>query len=79
MALFRDHVEDELWTLAPIADALLHRVATLIRGLPQSVPLRAGDALHLTTALEMGEREVWTSDRHLLGAASHFGIVGRTA
>jgi prevent-host-death family protein len=46
---------------------------------PQDVPLRAGGALHLATALEVGEQEVWTNDRHLLGAASHFGIVGRSA
>ncbi|MBZ5727663.1 MAG: hypothetical protein LAP87_22025 [Acidobacteriia bacterium] len=38
-----------------------------------------GDAAHLATAQEMGEREIWTSDRHLLAAASHFGLEGRTA
>ncbi len=78
MDLFRGHVEDELWTLVPITDALLRRTATLIRGLPQDVPLRAGDALHLATALEVGEPEIWTNDRHLLAAASHFGIIGRS-
>jgi hypothetical protein len=41
-------------------------------------PLRAGGAIHLATALEMGEREIWTSDRHLLPAAIHFGIAGQT-
>jgi predicted nucleic acid-binding protein len=77
--LFRSHVEDGLWNLAPITDALLRRTATLIRGLPRDVPLRAGDAVHLSTALEVGEQELWTNDRHLLGAASYFGIVGRSA
>jgi predicted nucleic acid-binding protein len=41
--------------------------------------LRAGDAIHIATALEVGEPEIWTNDRHLLAAAAHFGIVGRSA
>jgi antitoxin (DNA-binding transcriptional repressor) of toxin-antitoxin stability system len=40
---------------------------------------RSGDAVHLATALEIGELEVWTSDRHMLAAAPHFGLIGRTA
>jgi predicted nucleic acid-binding protein len=41
--------------------------------------MRGGDAVHLATALEIGEREVWTGDRHMLAAAPHFGLIGRTA
>ena len=41
--------------------------------------LASGDAVHLATALEIGELEVWTSDRHMLAAAPHFGLIGRTA
>jgi predicted nucleic acid-binding protein len=79
MDLFRNHVEDDIWSLIPVTDGLLRRVATLIRGLPPHVPLRAGDAVHLVTALEAGEREVWTNDRHLLAAAPYFGIAGKSA
>ncbi len=78
MDVFRGHVESDLWSLIPVSDALLRRAVALIRGLPQSVPLRAGDAVHLTTALDAGEPEIWTNDRHLLAAAAHVGIVGRS-
>lgn len=79
MDLFRKHVEANVWNLIPITDALLRQTATLIRGLPGTVHLRAGDALHLATALQVGEPEVWTNDRHLLAAAAHFGLIGRSA
>lgn len=75
--LFRSHVEAELWNLARITDSLLKRAASLVRGLPQNVALRAGDAIHIMTAIDMGEREIWTNDRHLLAAAAHLGITGR--
>jgi predicted nucleic acid-binding protein len=78
MDLFRSHVDDELWSLIPVSEGLLKRTATLVRGLPSVVPLRAGDAIHLATALGAGEQEMWTNDRHLLAAAAHVGLVGRT-
>jgi predicted nucleic acid-binding protein len=78
MHLFRSHVEDELWNLIPVSEGLLRRTATLVRGLPSHVPLRAGDAIHLATALDVGEQEVWTNDRHLFAAAPHVGLVGRS-
>jgi hypothetical protein len=28
--------------------------------------------VHLATAHEIGERDVWTNDRHMLAAASYF-------
>jgi predicted nucleic acid-binding protein len=78
MDVFRGHVESDLWDLIPVSDALLRRAVTLIRGLPPNVPLRAGDAIHLATALDVGEPEIWTNDRHLLAAAAQFGIAGRS-
>jgi hypothetical protein len=36
------------------------------------------DALHLVTAADSGFVEVWTNDRHMLAAAPHFGLVGRS-
>jgi predicted nucleic acid-binding protein len=78
MDAFGGHVESDLWNLIPVSDALLRRAVTLIRGLPRNVPLRAGDAIHLATALDVGEPEIWTNDRHLLAAAAQFGIAGRS-
>jgi predicted nucleic acid-binding protein len=57
---------------------LLRRAGFLVGNLPPNVFLRAGDAVDLTTAVEAGESEIWTNDRHLLAAAPHFGLAGRT-
>ncbi|HEY6732966.1 MAG TPA: hypothetical protein VI256_04100, partial [Roseiarcus sp.] len=61
-----------------------HRIAVTQNGhadalAPADVPLRAGDAIHTATALESGETEIWTNDRHLLAAVAHFGLAGRSA
>jgi hypothetical protein len=53
--------------------ALCLRVASA----PAGIFLRAGDAVHLTTAQDMRAPEIRTSDRHML-AAAHFGLVGRS-
>jgi len=76
--VFREHVERDLWNLIPVTATLLRRTAMLVRGAPASVPLRAGDAIHLVSALEAAEQEMWTNDRHLLAAAAHFGISARS-
>ncbi|HTX34428.1 MAG TPA: type II toxin-antitoxin system VapC family toxin [Bryobacteraceae bacterium] len=75
---FIDHVEAGFWNLLPVSDAILRRSALWIKGTPHSVYLRPGDAIHLATAQDAGEREIWTSDRHMLAAAKHLGIRGRT-
>ena len=76
--VFRQHVENDVWNLVKITDELLKRAVALIRGLPQDTPLRAGDAIHVATVIDIGETEIWTNDRHLLAAANHFGIAGRS-
>jgi predicted nucleic acid-binding protein len=76
---FREHIDAKVWAFTPVTDRLLRRVAEEIAGLPGTAYLRSGDALHLTTAAELGEREIWSNDRHLLAAAPHFGLTGRSA
>ena len=77
-ALFSEHIEDGLWNLLPVNEALLRRTSALLVSAPRDLFLRTADAVHLTTAQEIGERAVWTNDRHMLAAASYFGLTGRS-
>ncbi len=78
MGIFRRHAESDLWKFVTITDSLLKRAIGLVKRLPSKVPLRAGDAIHVASALDAGEGEIWTNDRHLLAATAHFGIAGRS-
>lgn len=75
---FLEHVDDGLWNLVPIHDGLLRRTSILLVSAPHNLFIRTADAVHLTTAQEIGEREVWTNDRHMLAAAHYFGLSGRS-
>lgn len=48
-------------------------------GGPPDLFIRTADAVHLATAHEIGERDVWTDNRHMFAAAAYFGITGRSA
>jgi predicted nucleic acid-binding protein len=75
---FYEHVQEGLWELIPVHEALLRRTSSLVISAPPELFLRTGDAVHLMTAHEAGEREVWTNDRHMLASASYFGLKGRS-
>ncbi len=75
---FRADVGAGVWALLPITQPLLDEVDRRVRALPRTVYLRAGDAIHLTAARAEGFAEIWSNDRHMLAAASHFGIVGKS-
>jgi predicted nucleic acid-binding protein len=75
---FSEHVTGGLWNLIPVHEALLRRTAAIILCAPKELFIRTADAVHLATAHEAGESEVWTSDSHLLSAAIHFGLIGRS-
>ena len=66
-----------VWLWLPVDDRLLDAVATRFSAWPDAVPLRTGDALHLTCATEHGFSEIYSNDKHLLAAAPHFGLVGK--
>ncbi len=77
--LFLDDVRHGAWTLLPVSLDLLENVESRLRRLRRrDLFLRAGDAVHLTTAADAGFREIWTNDRHMLGAARSFGLRGRS-
>lgn len=75
---FLADIENETWALVPVTNLILRRVETLTRTLPKNIFLRAGDAIHVISAVEAGFHEIWTNDRHLLAAAAHFGLQGRS-
>lgn len=77
-ARFSAHVEDGLWNLIPVHEALLRRTSALMVSAPSDLFIRTADAVHLATAHEIGERDVWTNDRHMLAAAAYFGLNGRS-
>ncbi len=75
---FSDHIEAGLWNFIPLNEAFLRRTSSLMLAAPRELFLRTADAIHLATASEIGEREVWTGDRHMLAAAPYFGLSGRS-
>jgi predicted nucleic acid-binding protein len=79
LSRFFEHVESGFWILFPVTESLLRRANHLVSTAPAATFLRAGDAIHLTSAFEAGENEIWASDRHMLAAALHFGLTGRSA
>ena len=78
LQMFAAHVSREVWSLIPISDSLLRRAEVMIESLRRDVFLRAGDVVHLVSAQDAGFREIWTNDRHVVLAAPHFGLVGRS-
>ncbi|MBI2840486.1 MAG: type II toxin-antitoxin system VapC family toxin [Acidobacteria bacterium] len=76
--MFQDDVDHGVWDLVPVSEGLWHSVADRVSRLPRAMYIRSGDALHLVSALTAGFTEIWSNDRHLLAAAPHFGLVGRT-
>jgi predicted nucleic acid-binding protein len=71
-------IEGGVWTMVPLSDAFMERVAQRLSKVPPTTYVRAGDAVHLCAASEAGFGDVWTNDRHMLGAAAAFGLRGRS-
>jgi predicted nucleic acid-binding protein len=64
--------------LIPVSEIILRAVETVASRLPSATFLRASDAVHLASAQLEGFAEIWTNDRHMLKAAPHFGLAGRS-
>jgi len=75
---FAEHIEAGLWKLIPVNEALLRRTSALMISAPRDLFIRTADAVHLTTAQEIGEHTVWTNDRDMLAAAAYFGLTGKS-
>ena len=73
---FMGHVDEDLWNLVPVTGMLLRNTGTLIVSAPADLYIRTADAVHLATARQQGEHEIWTNDRHMLKAAAYFGLKG---
>jgi uncharacterized protein len=73
---FSEHIKQGLWNLIPVNEALLRRTSALMVSAPRDLFIRTADAVHLATAHEIGERDVWTNDRHMLAVAAYFGLRG---
>ena len=59
-----------------LTDKVMARVKGAFLEAPDTLFLRAADALHLACAAEYGFDTIYSNDRHLLAAANHFGIQG---
>lgn len=75
---FSEHVREGLWKLIPVGEPLLRTTGAWMVSAPPDLFLRTADAVHLATAQQIGESEVWTNDRHMLAAAPYFGLKGRS-
>jgi predicted nucleic acid-binding protein len=67
---------DRVWEFLPVGTPVLQRVQAAFSSLPLSTPLRSADAIHLASAFVLGLPQIFSNDRHLLGAAKHFSIAG---
>ena len=65
-----------IWTFIPVNMAILQRVCDAFASLPVSTALRAADAIHCASAAAYGVDRIYSNDRHLLDASSHFNLVG---
>lgn len=75
---FLDDIENEHWILLPVTGHIVRRVETMTRSLPTGILLRAGEAIHMATALDAQFADIWSNDRRFLTAAKHFGLIGRS-
>lgn len=75
--LFLRHADEGYWNFIPASEPLLRRTAAIVIASAPALFLRSADAIHLTTAMDLGEGEIWTNDRHMIAAAPKFGLLAK--
>src|SRR3982751_1639602 len=73
---FAEDIDNDGFSWLPLSPSVLERVRAEFDRLPRRNFLRASDALHLAIARENGFRQLYSNDKSLLAAASHFGLRG---
>ena len=73
---FEDDEKNGVWRWFGVTSELLEKARKAVLGIPSTVFVRSGDALHLSCAEEHGFEEVYTNDRHMLQAARYFRVAG---
>lgn len=71
---FENDETEGVWEWLPITPSLVTEACRRLQALPATVFIRSVDALHLTVARVEGLSEIYTSDRHMIAAAPHFGL-----
>ena len=71
---FESDDQSGVWTWLPLTADLCRKTAARIYALPHSTFIRAGDALHLTSAAENGFTKIYSNYRHLQASAALFGL-----
>jgi predicted nucleic acid-binding protein len=66
-----------IWQWIPVSSELIQKACKHVASLPSTIFIRSADALHLACAAENGFTSIYSHDRHLLGAAEHFGLEGK--
>ncbi|MDX2225928.1 MAG: type II toxin-antitoxin system VapC family toxin [Verrucomicrobiae bacterium] len=73
-SLFDEDERKGVWKWYSMDEPFMQEFKEAMRGIPSSVFLRTGDALHLFTARYHGFKEIYSHDRHVHAGAAHFGL-----
>lgn len=74
---FQEDEANGVWHWFPVETNCVRLACQRIAAAPGTVFLRAADALHLACAVAQGFQEIYTHDRHMLTAATAFGLTAR--
>jgi predicted nucleic acid-binding protein len=77
-AQFEADSSNGLWSWLPLGTSLVDSSIRRLGIVQPDLFLRSADTLHLVCAADAGFEEIYSSDKHLLTAAPHFGLNGIT-